>query len=108
MESLPDATETACLPNGPCGPDDPAYLLFTSGSTGRPKGVLVAHRTLANLIAWEDQQRPSQAKRTLGRTSIAFDVGLQEFFATIMFGGTLVVASDEERADVGALAALLA
>ena len=44
----------------------------------------------------------------MGRTSIAFDVGLQEVFATILFGGTLVIATDEERADVGALASLLA
>ncbi|WP_116122449.1 amino acid adenylation domain-containing protein [Paraburkholderia sp. BL6669N2] len=89
-------------------PDSALYLLFTSGSTGRPKGVLVPHRTLANLVAWEDQQRPTRGKRTLGRTSIAFDVGLQEIFATILFGGILVLASDNERSNVGALANLLA
>lgn len=97
-----------CWSNVSSQPDSPLYLLFTSGSTGRPKGVLVPHRTLANLVAWEDRQRPTRGKRTLGRTSIAFDVGLQEVFATILFRGTLVVASDSERADVGALANLLA
>jgi amino acid adenylation domain-containing protein/FkbM family methyltransferase len=89
-------------------PDSALYLLFTSGSTGRPKGVLVPHRTLANLVAWEDRQRPTLGKRTLGRTSIAFDVGLQEIFGTILFGGILVLASDSERSNVGALANLLA
>jgi amino acid adenylation domain-containing protein/FkbM family methyltransferase len=89
-------------------PDDPLYLLFTSGSTGRPKGVLVPHRTLANLIACDDRRRSTTGKRTLGRTSIAFDVGLQEVFATILFGGTLVVATEDERGDVGALASLFA
>lgn len=89
-------------------PDDPLYLLFTSGSTGRPKGVLVAHRTLANLIAWENRRRPTVGKRTLGRTSIAFDVGLQEVFSTIICGGILVIASENERAEVSALTRLLA
>lgn len=93
---------------GASAPDDPLYLMFTSGSTGRPKGVLVPHRTLANLISWENQHRPTRGKRTLGRTSIAFDVGLQEVFATILFGGTLVIATDEERANVGDLHTLLA
>lgn len=101
-------TDVPLWPHGAPTPSSPLYLLFTSGSTGRPKGVLVPHRTLANLVAWEDLQRPARGKRTLGRTSIAFDVGLQEVFATILFGGVLVIASESERADVGALANLLA
>jgi amino acid adenylation domain-containing protein/FkbM family methyltransferase len=107
VEGLPDSGDMPALRGVPSA-DDPLYLLFTSGSTGRPKGVLVPNRTLANLVAWEDGQRQAMGKRTLGRTSIAFDVGLQEIFATILFGGTLVVASDEERADIGNLGRLLA
>jgi amino acid adenylation domain-containing protein/FkbM family methyltransferase len=107
VEALPDSAEVPCWPNGRPDANDPAYLLFTSGSTGRAKGVLVPHRTLANLIAWENARRPIAGKRTLGRTSIAFDVGLQETFASLLFGGVLVMTSDEERANVGALADLL-
>jgi amino acid adenylation domain-containing protein/FkbM family methyltransferase len=108
VEALPaDHNEVQYWPTDLSDPDSPLYLLFTSGSTGRPKGVLVPQRTLANLIAWEDRQRPTMGKRTLGRTSIAFDVGLQEVFATILFGGVLVVATDSERADIGTLANLL-
>lgn len=81
--------------------------MFTSGTTGQPKGVLVPHRTLANLIVCESCKRLAVGGRTLGRTSIAFDVAFQEIFATILFGGTLVIASDEERSDVSALASLL-
>jgi len=33
-------------------PDDLAYVIHTSGSTGRPKGCAIAHRGLANLVAW--------------------------------------------------------
>jgi len=109
IEALPAArADIPMWPNGPSTPDSPLYLLFTSGSTGRPKGVLVPHRTLANLIAWEGLQRPACGKRILGRTSIAFDVGLQEVFATVLFGGTLVIASESERAEIGRLATLLA
>ena len=107
VESLAEGAHMPS-PVAPPGPDDPLYLLFTSGSTGRPKGVLVPHRTLANLIAWEDHRRPAMGKRTLGRTSVAFDVGLQEIYATILFGGTLIIASDDERADIGNLGRLLA
>lgn len=107
VEALPDSAEIPCWPNGRPDANDPAYLLFTSGSTGRAKGVLVPHRTLANLIAWENARRPIEGKRTLGRTSIAFDVGLQEAFASLLFGGVLIMASDEERANVGALVDLL-
>ena len=87
--------------------DDPLYLLFTSGSTGRAKGVVVPHRTLANLVMHENNIRPVAGKRVLGRTSIAFDVGLQEIFSTILFGGTLVVLSQDQRTDVAELPSIL-
>lgn len=108
INRLPSApAEMPLWPNGMPTADCPLYLLFTSGSTGRPKGVLVPHRTLGNLVTWENARRPTRGKRTLGRTSIAFDVGLQEVFATILFGGTLVIANERERADIGELAKLL-
>lgn len=108
VETLAEGDHHMPSPMAPPAPDDPLYLLFTSGSTGQPKGVLVPHRTLANLVAWEDHRRPAKGKRALGRTSVAFDVGLQEIFATILFGGALVIASDDERADIGNLGRLLA
>ncbi|WP_165390370.1 amino acid adenylation domain-containing protein [Thalassococcus sp. S3] len=85
-----------------------AYLLFTSGSTGRPKGVLVGQRTLINLLSWQDKQKPAVGRRTLNRSSMAFDVGFQEIFATLCFGGTLVISTEAQRADIGALLKILA
>jgi len=85
-------------------PESLVYVMFTSGSTGEPKGVAMPHGALANLVDW--QIRRSSAPpgwRTLNRTSTAFDVGFQEIFSTLCAGGTLVIATDEERADVFAL-----
>ena len=86
---------------------DIVYVLFTSGSTGAPKGVELRQRTLVNLVRWQDEATPACGLRTLSRSSIAFDVGFQEIFATLCFGGTLVVASGQDRADVSALQGLI-
>src|SRR5439155_2341748 len=32
-------------------PERVAYQIYTSGSTGKPKGVMVAHKSVANLLA---------------------------------------------------------
>ena len=95
------APETAIASS--VGPLDPVYMLYTSGSTGAPKAVLMPHRALVNLVEWQDAQTPAAGKRTLARSSIAFDVGFQEVFSTLCFGGTLVVASETERSDVASL-----
>jgi non-ribosomal peptide synthetase component F len=89
-------------------PADLAYVLYTSGSTGRPKGVAMPHRSLANLVAWQRRDPAcGGALRTLQLTPLAFDVGLQEVFATLAAGGELVVAPPSARRDAAALWSLL-
>ncbi|WP_413207923.1 amino acid adenylation domain-containing protein [Rhodospirillum sp. A1_3_36] len=104
LEGKPDRILTSLLPGGG---EDPAYLLFTSGSTGAPKGVLVAQRTLVNLILWQNGETPTEGRVTLNRSSMAFDVGLQEIMGTLCFGGALVVATEDERADISAILGLM-
>lgn len=87
--------------------DDLAYVLFTSGSTGTPKGVMISQRTLVNLVRWQEADSKSSGPRTLNRSSLAFDVGFQEIFSSLCFGHTLIIASEEERADISGLARLL-
>ena len=92
----------------PVGPDNLAYVIYTSGSTGRPKGVAMPHRPLVNLLAWQEGSGHAPAGAvTLQYTSISFDVSFQEIFSTWCAGGTLVLTSEEVRADPSRLARLL-
>ncbi|MCX4695322.1 non-ribosomal peptide synthetase [Streptomyces sp. NBC_01408] len=89
-------------------PDSIAYLLFTSGSTGLPKGVEMPHRSLANLVAWQN----SIPSGVMGGTTVqyapmSFDVSFQEIFSTLCGGGTLLLVSEGERRDMPGLLRLL-
>jgi non-ribosomal peptide synthetase component F len=35
---------------------DLVYVIYTSGSTGRPKGTAMAHRSMVNLIEWQQRR----------------------------------------------------
>ena len=71
---------------------DPAYIIFTSGSSGRPKGVLIEQSALFNFIA---RVCPiygiASSDRVLQFTSVSFDVSIEEIFATLTVGATLVL-----------------
>jgi amino acid adenylation domain-containing protein len=86
--------------------DNLAYVIYTSGSTGWPKGVAMTHRALANVINWQ-LEPPFVASRTLQFASLSFDVSFQELFSTWCSGSTLVLISDEVRANATAMLRLL-
>jgi amino acid adenylation domain-containing protein len=74
---------------------DLAYVIYTSGSTGTPKGVLVGHAPLANAIGFSVRRYVlTPADRVLQFASISFDASLEEIFASLVSGATLVLRDD--------------
>ncbi|MFF4173900.1 amino acid adenylation domain-containing protein [Streptomyces sp. NPDC001744] len=82
-----------------------AYVIYTSGSTGTPNGVVVAHDSLAHFVAGATPAYGiGPTSRVLQFSPLHFDASVQEVFATLGAGGTLVLRTDD-MLDVGELLA---
>jgi amino acid adenylation domain-containing protein len=80
---------------------DVAYIIYTSGSTGKPRGVLLAHAGLANYnLASARYYQMSERDRVLQFCSLSFDAAVEEVFATLCSGATLVFRSKDMPLDV--------
>ncbi|MEU8199559.1 AMP-binding protein, partial [Microbispora amethystogenes] len=87
---------------------DVAYVLYTSGSTGRPKGVAISRGGVNMLLAGLERAGvfPAEPGRVGWNASVAFDASVQQWIR-ICRGDTVVLLSDELRADPVALAAFV-
>jgi amino acid adenylation domain-containing protein len=99
---------SAPAPSPRIAPETIAYVLFTSGSTGRPKGVAMPHRSLANMVAWQDRALPVADDRVAQFAPLSFDVAFQEIVTTLAAGATLVVVPPGVRRDPEQLIDLIA
>ncbi|MFJ3792558.1 amino acid adenylation domain-containing protein [Kitasatospora sp. NPDC090091] len=81
-DGLPDAA----------APDDLAYLIYTSGTTGTPKGVPVTHRSLVfTLDRVVRAYGLTSRDRVLQMAALGFDTSLEQVFAALVSGATLVL-----------------
>ncbi|MFI7538999.1 amino acid adenylation domain-containing protein [Streptosporangium sp. NPDC049376] len=90
-------------------PDHPAYVIYTSGSTGRPKAVVVTHAGVHDMVLIQRERLGAGPDaRVLQFASLSFDGAFWELVWALLSGGTLVIATDEERPPGAPLAGLMA
>ena len=72
-----------------------AYVIYTSGSTGRPKGVMVEHRNLQHFILDTNHRYKLSGKdNVLQFSTMNFDTFVEEMFATLCSGASLVIRNE--------------
>lgn len=79
-----------------------AYIIYTSGTTGNPKGVMVEHHNVAHLFVGAEKlyHFNEQDVWTLFH-SYVFDFSVWELWGALLFGGRLVIPSQEQSYDIG-------
>nr|CTQ98549.1 Siderophore biosynthesis non-ribosomal peptide synthetase modules [Kibdelosporangium sp. MJ126-NF4] len=88
------------------GGDNLQYIIYTSGSTGRPKGIAMTQGPQITLLDWCRMRYADQAV-ALQYYPITADVASLELLSTWWSGGCVVMATERDRYDIGAVARLI-
>ncbi|MEV6823790.1 amino acid adenylation domain-containing protein [Amycolatopsis sp. NPDC051102] len=80
----------------PLLPWHPAYVIYTSGTTGHPKGVVIPHRNVVSLMSGTESTYGFGPDDVWAMVhSLAFDVSVWEIWGALLYGGRLVVVSQD-------------
>ncbi|MBD2795401.1 AMP-binding protein [Xenorhabdus sp. 18] len=75
-------------------PEAEFYFIFTSGTTGTPKGISIRNESVANLLDWFlPETNLTSSDRILGLTDLNFDPSVEDLFASLVAGATLIYPS---------------
>lgn len=75
-----------------------AYIIYTSGSTGKPKGVEISHASFVDYVTtFKSFFKLTSEDRIIHQASISFDTSVEEIFPVLISGGTLVIASNDQK-----------
>lgn len=91
-------------------PQDLAYVISTSGTTGKPKLVMVEHRNLLAMVdAWIRSYdiKEQEINTILQLANISFDVFTGDMARSLLVGGRMIMATEEERMDLKKIYELL-
>ncbi|HVR98950.1 MAG TPA: amino acid adenylation domain-containing protein, partial [Thermoanaerobaculia bacterium] len=84
--------------DAPVRPEDLCYVIYTSGSTGKPKGVGIEHRSLSNLVAWQQRRFGiTAADRATHLSGQGFDATILEIWPYLTAGAAVEVVEEEVR-----------
>ncbi len=102
----PEHGASAAAPRSELRPHHLAYVLFTSGTTGEPKATMIEHRNVVNLVGGLHERVYGPCVPTAGEglrvalvAPYVFDPSVQQIFAALLGGHTLVIVPDEARTD---------
>ena len=87
---------------------DGLYVIYTSGTTGRPKGVEIMHKNVVRLM-FNDSMPYDFNENDVWTMfhSYGFDFSVWEMYGATLYGGKLVVVSEEDAQDSAQLLKLL-
>jgi amino acid adenylation domain-containing protein len=99
LEEL-DISDCEAMELPAASPRDNAYAIFTSGSTGTPKGVIVEHQAITTSSTYHGRLMDFNSKtRLMQFSNFAFDASIGDIFTTMIAGGTVCMATNENLRD---------
>ena len=89
-------------------PESGLYVIYTSGTTGMPKGVEIIHKNVVRLMFNDKFEYDFNEKDVWTMFhSYGFDFSVWEMYGATLYGGKLIVVSEEEAKDTEKFIALL-